>query len=137
MLFNAIMWTLFTRALTLSSSTVRVSVINTSANFVVTALLGGGVFGEELPGMISVMLIVRVDDADWDVGLWWLGAGLLVTGSVIIGRRDESPAEDGKPGAGGKEGLKRDEAGGTGDAAAGEGEASAINSNTTRRRKPA
>ena len=44
------MWGLFTKALTLATSTVRVSVINTSANFIVTALLGTIVFGEELPG---------------------------------------------------------------------------------------
>jgi hypothetical protein len=46
---NGVMWGLFTKALTLSSSTVRVSVINTSANFVLTALLGAVVFGELLP----------------------------------------------------------------------------------------
>ncbi|KAF2162643.1 hypothetical protein M409DRAFT_68947 [Zasmidium cellare ATCC 36951] len=69
--FNAVMWGLFTRALTLASSTVRVSVINTSANFVVTALLGAIIFSEDLPG------------------LWWLGAAMLVAGSVIIGRREE------------------------------------------------
>lgn len=51
--FNGIMWGLFTKALTLATSTVRVSVINTSANFMVTALLGAVVFGEELPGEIS------------------------------------------------------------------------------------
>ena len=43
------MWALFTRALTLANSTVRVSVINTSTNFVITALMGAMVFGEELP----------------------------------------------------------------------------------------
>lgn len=48
--FNAVMWGLFTRALTLASSTVRVSVINTSANFVVTAVLGAIIFRESLPG---------------------------------------------------------------------------------------
>lgn len=48
--FNAVMWGLFTRALTLASSTVRVSVINTSANFVITALLGALIFREGLPG---------------------------------------------------------------------------------------
>lgn len=51
--FNGVMWGLFTRALTLSSSTVRVSVINTSANFVITALLGTVVFGENLPGLFA------------------------------------------------------------------------------------
>ena len=65
------MWGLFTRALTLASSTVRVSVINTSANFMITAVLGALIFSENLPG------------------LWWLGAAFLVAGSVIIGRREE------------------------------------------------
>ncbi|KXT01820.1 hypothetical protein AC578_1990 [Pseudocercospora eumusae] len=69
--FNAVMWGLFTRALTLASSTVRVSVINTSANFMLTAVLGAIIFSESLPG------------------LWWLGAAMLVAGSVIIGRREE------------------------------------------------
>ncbi|TKA66568.1 hypothetical protein B0A55_08278 [Friedmanniomyces simplex] len=69
--FNAVMWGLFTRALTLATSTVRVSVINTSANFMLTAVLGALIFRESLPG------------------LWWLGASLLVAGSVIIGRREE------------------------------------------------
>ena len=71
LLFNAIMWGLFTRALTLATSTVRVSIINTSANFMITAFLGALIFSESLPG------------------LWWLGAALLVAGSVIIGRREE------------------------------------------------
>lgn len=65
------MWGLFTRALTLASSTVRVSVINTSANFMITAVLGALIFSEALPGV------------------WWLGAAFLVAGSVIIGRREE------------------------------------------------
>jgi len=69
--FNGIMWGLFTRALTLANSTVRVSVINTSANFILTAFLGALVFSETLPG------------------LWWMGAAFLVIGSVIIGRREE------------------------------------------------
>lgn len=66
------MWGLFTRALTLASSTVRVSIINTSANFIVTAVLSLIIFSETLPG------------------LWWLGAALLVAGSVIIGMREET-----------------------------------------------
>lgn len=71
LLFNAVMWGLFTRALTLATSTVRVSIINTSANFMLTAVLGAMIFGESLPAM------------------WFLGAAMLVTGSVIIGRREE------------------------------------------------
>jgi hypothetical protein len=70
------MWGLFTRALTLASSTVRVSIINTSANFIVTAVLGALVFGEKLPGQ------------------WWLGAAMLVTGSVIIGMREDTEKKD-------------------------------------------
>ncbi|GAB7346756.1 hypothetical protein MBLNU459_g1860t1 [Dothideomycetes sp. NU459] len=71
LVFNGIMWGLFTRALTLASSTVRVSIMNTSANFMITAVLGALIFSESLPG------------------LWWLGAAMLVAGSVIIGRREE------------------------------------------------
>jgi hypothetical protein len=70
------MWGLFTRALTLASSTVRVSIINTSANFVVTAVLGALIFSEKLPGV------------------WWLGAAMLVTGSVIIGMREDTEKKD-------------------------------------------
>jgi hypothetical protein len=72
LVFNGVMWGLFTRALTLASSTIRVSIINTSANFIVTAVLSALIFSESLPG------------------LWWLGAALLVAGSVIIGMRDEA-----------------------------------------------
>ncbi|KAG6995643.1 hypothetical protein G7Y79_00043g079270 [Physcia stellaris] len=69
--FNAVMWTLFTAALTRASSTTRVSIINTSSNFMITALLGLAIFGERLPA------------------LWWVGAAGLVVGNVIIGRREE------------------------------------------------
>lgn len=79
------MWGLFTRALTLASSTVRVSIINTSANFVITAVMGWIIFTETLPG------------------LWWLGAAMLVAGSVIIGRREEGK-ESGNAGTAGAEG---------------------------------
>ncbi|RLL98647.1 hypothetical protein CFD26_106655 [Aspergillus turcosus] len=46
-LCNIIMWALFTRALTASPSTTKVSITNTSANFLVTALLGMVVFREK------------------------------------------------------------------------------------------
>ena len=79
------MWALFTAALTHASSTTRVSIVNVSANFVVTALLGLIIFGESLPPM------------------WWAGAGLLAAGNVVIGRREEGE----KPG--GTIGLERAE----------------------------
>ncbi|KAF4552128.1 Hypothetical protein D9617_11g009770 [Elsinoe fawcettii] len=68
--FDALMWGLFTRALTLASSTVHVSVLNTSTNFLVAATAGWAVFGEKLPG------------------LWWLGAAMLVAGCLMIGSRE-------------------------------------------------
>ncbi|KAL8659162.1 MAG: hypothetical protein Q9226_000569 [Calogaya cf. arnoldii] len=69
--FNALMWGLFTSALTRASSTTRVSIINTSSNFLITALLGLIIFSEKLPP------------------LWWVGAVGLVVGNVVIGRREE------------------------------------------------
>lgn len=72
------MWTLFTKALTRATSTTRVSVVNTSANFMLTALLGLLIFGEALPP------------------LWWVGAALLVVGNVVIGRREEEEVEKGE-----------------------------------------
>ncbi|QSZ34200.1 hypothetical protein DSL72_005789 [Monilinia vaccinii-corymbosi] len=77
LLFNGIMWTLFTKALARGTSTVQVSVINTSSNFMITAVLGFMIFSESLPP------------------LWFLGAALLVAGNVIIGRREEEEEEKG------------------------------------------
>lgn len=69
------MWSLFTTALTRGHSTTQVSIINTSANFVITAILGLAIFSESLPP------------------LWWAGAALLVAGNVIIGAKDEAPKD--------------------------------------------
>lgn len=66
------MWSLFTAALARGNSTTQVQVINTSSNFVLTALLGLALFAESLPP------------------LWWVGASLLVVGTVIVGRKDEA-----------------------------------------------
>lgn len=91
--FNALMWALFTSALTRASSTTRVSIINTSANFLLTAFSGWMVFGEKLPG------------------LWWVGAAGLVVGNVVIGRRDEEGdvTFKGKVGEGGGRGEQEGE----------------------------
>ncbi|EHY52716.1 hypothetical protein ABEF92_003364 [Exophiala dermatitidis] len=79
--FNAAMWALFTAALTRSDSTTRVSIVNVSANFMITAILGWMVFNEKLNGM------------------FWGGAALLAAGNVVIGRREEQkPAAVGVPG---------------------------------------
>ena len=71
------MWTLFTAALARGNSTTQVSIMNTSSNFVITAILGFAIFSESLPP------------------LWWAGASLLVAGNVIIGRKDEGEKSDG------------------------------------------
>jgi drug/metabolite transporter (DMT)-like permease len=69
------MWTLFTTALAKGNSTTQVSIMNTSSNFVITAILGLAIFSEALPP------------------LWWLGAAMLVAGNVIIGSKDEGKSE--------------------------------------------
>ncbi|KAL3427398.1 hypothetical protein PVAG01_00907 [Phlyctema vagabunda] len=76
LIFNGIMWTLFTKALARGTSTTQVSIINTSSNFMITAVLGFFIFSESLPP------------------LWWLGAAMLVAGNVIIGRREEKDSAD-------------------------------------------
>lgn len=80
LLFNLAMWTLFTAALTRANSTTRVSIVNVSSNFFVTAIAGWAVFGEELKG------------------LWWVGAACLAVGNVIIGRREEGEKPGGTTG---------------------------------------
>ncbi|KAI9051658.1 hypothetical protein LZ554_004700 [Drepanopeziza brunnea f. sp. 'monogermtubi'] len=64
LIFNGIMWTLFTKALARGTSTTQVSILNTSANFMLTAVLGWVIFSESLPP------------------LWFLGAALLVAGNI-------------------------------------------------------
>ena len=68
------MWALFTRALTAAPSTTKVSITNTSANFLVTAILGMIVFGERVRG------------------LWWLGAAMMGAGCILVGMREEKNA---------------------------------------------
>lgn len=80
--------------------------MNTSSNFVITAVLGLAIFSESLPP------------------LWWLGAALLVAGNVIIGRKDETsvPAGDSIPaGTAIPAGLVDGDAGGGGAAGPSEG----------------
>ncbi|KAB8078822.1 hypothetical protein BDV29DRAFT_130478 [Aspergillus leporis] len=70
LLCNGVMWALFTRALTAGPSTVKVSITNTAANFLVTALLGMLIFREKVGG------------------LWWVGAGMMGGGCVLVSMRD-------------------------------------------------
>jgi len=95
LIFNGIMWTLFTKALARGTSTTQVSILNTSANFMFTAVMGWLIFSESLPPM------------------WFLGAALLVAGNVIIGRREEGEDND-KSVVGGVGGDRREERDGGG-----------------------
>lgn len=87
LIFNGVMWTLFTQALAKGNSTTQVSIMNTSSNFVITALLGLIIFSESLPP------------------LWWVGAALLVAGNVIIGSQDESDKPKNDEPSPGQDGL--------------------------------
>jgi len=86
-IFNIIMWTLYTKALSRGSSTTQVAIMNTSSNFMITAILGFIIFSEALPP------------------LWWAGAGLLVAGSVITGRACKEDDDVKEEGQDGEEGL--------------------------------
>ncbi|KAI1453415.1 hypothetical protein F4805DRAFT_461836 [Annulohypoxylon moriforme] len=84
LVFNGIMWSLFTQALAKGQSTTQVSIMNTSTNFVITALLGLAIFAESLPP------------------LWWVGAAMLVAGNVIIGRGTKEESAEEEAGVGGE-----------------------------------
>ncbi|XP_057291558.1 transmembrane protein 42-like isoform X2 [Hydractinia symbiolongicarpus] len=66
LIFNMTMWTLFTKALAYSVSTIEVTVCNTAANFFVSAWLGVILFGERL----SLT--------------WWLGSCFIIAGLSLI-----------------------------------------------------
>ncbi|KAJ5246714.1 FMN-binding split barrel-related protein [Penicillium chermesinum] len=67
---NIIMWALFTRALTAGPSTTKVSITNTAANFLATALFGMIIFKEAVGG------------------LWWVGAAMMGAGCILVGMRE-------------------------------------------------
>lgn len=66
LLSNAVMWTLFVRALQGCGSTVEAAVANSGSNFIFTALFGVFLFGEAV------------------TQLWWFGVSLVVVGLVIM-----------------------------------------------------
>ncbi|ORY00705.1 hypothetical protein K493DRAFT_312742 [Basidiobolus meristosporus CBS 931.73] len=69
-LCNALMWTMFTKALNSSKSSVQVTVLNSVTNFCTTAFCGHVVFGEPL----SLK--------------WWCGASLIAVGSILMGQQE-------------------------------------------------
>ncbi|KDB25494.1 hypothetical protein H109_02666 [Trichophyton interdigitale MR816] len=76
LLSNFIMWTLFTRALTASPSTTKVTITNTTANFLVTGVLGMLVFRENVNAQ------------------WLIGATLMAAGCIIVGMREKQKEEE-------------------------------------------
>ncbi|CAM0136353.1 unnamed protein product [Umbelopsis sp. WA50703] len=73
--FNSLMWTIFTKALNRAPSSTAVSIVNSAANFSVSALAGYIVFGEPLA--LS----------------WWVGATLIITGTLILTRANSKMEE--------------------------------------------
>ncbi|XP_054707831.1 uncharacterized protein LOC129217539 [Uloborus diversus] len=71
LLSNGVMWTLFTKALRTSSTTLEATVTNTAANFFFTAVYGQVFFGESL----SL--------------LWWSGTMLILSGLFLMHHTDE------------------------------------------------
>ncbi|RLW11409.1 hypothetical protein DV515_00001747, partial [Chloebia gouldiae] len=63
---NAVMWTFFTKALQLSSSSAAASVTTTASNFIFSAILGKLLFGET-----------------W-TPLWWVGLTMTVCGLMLL-----------------------------------------------------
>ncbi|XP_053840363.1 transmembrane protein 42 [Vidua macroura] len=63
---NAVMWTVFTKALRLSSSSAAASVTTTASNFISSAILGKLLFGET-----------------W-TPLWWVGLVMTVCGLMLL-----------------------------------------------------
>ncbi|KFM82192.1 Transmembrane protein 42, partial [Stegodyphus mimosarum] len=71
LLSNALMWTLFTKALRICSTTLEATVTNTAANFFFAAIYGQVFFGESLSF------------------LWWMGTMLIITGLIIMHRSNQ------------------------------------------------
>ncbi|XP_065688758.1 transmembrane protein 42 [Patagioenas fasciata] len=63
---NAVMWTVFAKALRLSSSSAAASVTTTASNFIFSAILGKLLFGET-----------------W-TPLWWVGLAVTLCGLVLL-----------------------------------------------------
>ncbi|KAM6282859.1 transmembrane protein 42 [Porphyrio hochstetteri] len=63
---NAVMWTVFAKALRLSSSSAAASVTTTASNFISSAILGKLFFGET-----------------WTL-LWWVGLAVTLCGLVLL-----------------------------------------------------
>ncbi|XP_035405596.1 transmembrane protein 42 isoform X2 [Cygnus atratus] len=71
---NAVMWTVFAKALRLSSSSATASVTTTASNFISSAILGKLLFGET-----------------W-TPVWWVGLAMTLCGLVLLHTAAPRPA---------------------------------------------
>ncbi|XP_052650477.1 transmembrane protein 42 [Harpia harpyja] len=72
---NAMMWTVFAKALRLSSSSAAASVTSTASNFISSAILGKLLFAET-----------------W-TPLWWVGLAVTLCGLVLLHTAVPQPAQ--------------------------------------------
>ncbi|XP_065609814.1 transmembrane protein 42 [Cyrtonyx montezumae] len=72
---NALMWTVFAKALRLSSSSASASVTTTASNFICSAILGKLLFGET-----------------W-TPLWWVGLTVTLCGLVLLHTAAPQPTQ--------------------------------------------
>ncbi|XP_054241093.1 transmembrane protein 42 [Indicator indicator] len=72
---NAVMWTVFAKALRLSSSSAAASVTTTASNFICSAILGKFLFGET-----------------W-TPLWWVGLTVTLCGLMLLHTASPRPAQ--------------------------------------------
>ncbi|XP_076187133.1 transmembrane protein 42 [Aptenodytes patagonicus] len=72
---NAVMWTVFAKALRLSSSSATASVTTTASNFISSAILGKLLFGET-----------------W-TPLWWVGLAVTLCGLMLLHTAVPRPAQ--------------------------------------------
>ncbi|KAM6275259.1 transmembrane protein 42 [Spheniscus humboldti] len=72
---NAVMWTVFAKALRLSSSSATASVTTTASNFIFSAILGKLLFGET-----------------W-TPLWWVGLAMTLCGLMLLHTAAPRPAQ--------------------------------------------
>lgn len=73
--FNALMWTFYTKSLQFCTSSIEATVTNTGANFLFTAFVGFFIFQEQL----SIK--------------WWLGSCLILTGLLLIHKGSQDTEE--------------------------------------------
>ena len=86
LLFNALMWMLFTKSLQQCRSTVEATVLNSSANFCITvcAIYCACCWGNKLAVFTPQALCGYLLFGETLSLLWWTGASLIVLGVLLL-----------------------------------------------------